>query len=353
MKSEETQIKRPRLEKPVRITEQIWPEGMVPVVSVFSWTYNHAQFIRESIESILMQETTFPVEIIIHDDASNDGTAEIIREYEKKYPQLFRNILNRENKMSKGDSVMCPLFEKPLGVFIALTHGDDYWTDEFKLLKQIEYLENKNDFTGVFHRGYATDEKRNRIPFVWDKIKYQSFNTQEDCIFTLLSGYPTAALVFRKKAYPSPRCFPVYFKKEPSDFCLDIMITENGKLGFLDFEGSAYRQHAGGIWSSLSRSEMHRQRLARYAALYEDKNLRQKYPKLKTRVLRLMDVQWWLYFEGGLKSWLSSSLLIIQQIWSCDTSLVIQWLLRKESPVRFKLRDILIGNHAQKSSPSD
>lgn len=349
MQSQETIVHPVRLEKPIPIAEQVWPKGTNPLLSIWCITYNHVKYIRDAIEGFLNQKTTFPVEIFIHDDASNDGTAEIIEEYALKYKNLFWTVLQKENQFSKGNSIILNEFVTvQRGEFIAVCEGDDYWIDEFKLLKQVEYLEKKTDFCGVFHRGFATDETSRRIPFVWDSIKYESSYSQKDCIFTLLSGYPTASLVFRKTAYPSPICFPVYFKKEPSDFCLDIMITENGKLGFLDFEGSAYRQHAGGIWSSLSRSEMHRQRLARYAALYEDKNLRQKYPELKTRVLRLMDVQWWLYFEGGLKSWLSSSLLIIQQIWSCDTSLVIQWLFRKESPVRFKLRDIIIQNYAKK-----
>ena len=93
------------LEKPVRITDQIWPEGTGPALSVFSWVFNHANYIHQSIQSILNQETSFPVEIIIHDDASTDGTAKIILEYEKKYPQLFRNILQKDNQWSQGKAL--------------------------------------------------------------------------------------------------------------------------------------------------------------------------------------------------------------------------------------------------------
>ena len=90
------------LSAPVRITGQVWPEGMVPVVSICCITYQHVNFIREAVEGFLMQETTFPVEIIIRDDASTDGTAEIVREYQEKYPQLIRTILHTENQSSKG-----------------------------------------------------------------------------------------------------------------------------------------------------------------------------------------------------------------------------------------------------------
>ena len=80
------------------ITEQNWPIESKPVLTVFSWVYNHKDYIYESIESILRQKTNFKVEIIMHDDASNDGTKEIIIDYEKKYPRLFNNILHKKNQ---------------------------------------------------------------------------------------------------------------------------------------------------------------------------------------------------------------------------------------------------------------
>ena len=145
--------------EPILITEHKWTDDTTPVLSVFSWVYNHRDFIRESIESILMQKTNFKVEIIIHDDASNDGTAEIIREYEAKYPQLFNNILQKENQWSQGKSVMTPLFEKPKGRFIALTHGDDYWTDPLKLKKQVEFLENNKTLLSINLSNNQMDER--------------------------------------------------------------------------------------------------------------------------------------------------------------------------------------------------
>ena len=90
------------LAKPLRITEHNWPEGTVPLVSITCITYNHVNFIRDAIEGFLMQETTFPVEILIHDDASNDGTAEIVREYDARYPQLIKAIYQTENQYSRG-----------------------------------------------------------------------------------------------------------------------------------------------------------------------------------------------------------------------------------------------------------
>lgn len=338
----ETIVHPLRLERPIPIAEQVWPKGTNPLLSIWCITYSHAKYIHDAIEGFLNQKTTFPVEIFIHDDASNDGTAEIIQEYALKYKNLFWTVLQKENQFSKGNSIILNEFVTvQRGEYIAVCEGDDYWTDEFKLHKQVQYLEKKTDFCGVFHRGFAVDETSNRIPFVWDSINYESSYSQKDCIFTLLSGYPTAALVFRKKAYPASRCFPIYFKKEPSDFCLDIMITENGRLGFLDFVGSAYRQHSGGIWSGLKRAQMHKQMVDRYSELLLCNPLKEKYPELKPKVVRLMDVQWWLYFESGLKSWFVSTIQIIWQQRRLGAWMIFHWMFRSQSPVRYKLRDII------------
>jgi glycosyltransferase involved in cell wall biosynthesis len=150
-----------RLSSPVRLIYQSWPEGTLPVVSVFNWVYNHADYIRESIESILNQETTFPVEIIIHDDASTDGSTQIIREYESKYPHLFRNILQKDNQWSQGKCVVRPLFEMPRGGYVALTHGDDYWTDFQKLETQFHYMIENQDCVACFHQSRLVDENKN------------------------------------------------------------------------------------------------------------------------------------------------------------------------------------------------
>ena len=99
------------------------------VVSVACITYNHAPYIRQCLEGFLMQKTNFPIEIIVHDDASTDGTDDIIREYALKYPELFKVILQEENQYSKGVDVLSLVFERSAGKYIAFCEGDDYWTD--------------------------------------------------------------------------------------------------------------------------------------------------------------------------------------------------------------------------------
>lgn len=133
------------LPNPVRISEQDWPDGTVALVTIRCITYNHVNFIRDAIEGFLMQETTFPVEILIHDDASTDGTADIVRDYEARYPRLIRAIYQTTNQFSQGKRVSDYLQEIQKGKYIALCEGDDYWVDKNKLQKQAEFLEYNPD----------------------------------------------------------------------------------------------------------------------------------------------------------------------------------------------------------------
>ena len=117
----------------------------IPLVSISCITYNHKQYIRDAIEGFLMQRTNFPVEILIHDDASTDGTAEIIREYEKQYPWLIKPVYQTENQYSKHNSFISISkiqYGRALGKYIAFCEGDDYWTDPYKLQKQVDFLES-------------------------------------------------------------------------------------------------------------------------------------------------------------------------------------------------------------------
>ncbi len=115
------------LDEPIPITSQQWREGTIPQVSISCITYNHENYIRNAIEGFLMQKTTFPVEILIHDDASTDKTAEIVREYEKKYPQLIKPIYQTENQYSKNNALIGRIQrERAVGKYYATCEGDDY-----------------------------------------------------------------------------------------------------------------------------------------------------------------------------------------------------------------------------------
>lgn len=146
------------LEEPVKITEQNWDAGAKPVVSISCVTYNHEKFISDAIDGFLMQKTTFPVEILIHDDASTDHTASIIQTYEEKYPQLIKVIYQTENQYQlKGPAILTQIqHSRAKGKYYAPCNGDDYWTDPLKLQKQVEFLE-KNSKIGIVHTKYIIE----------------------------------------------------------------------------------------------------------------------------------------------------------------------------------------------------
>lgn len=123
------------------------------VVTVFCITYNHEKFIRQALEGMVMQKTNFPFEVLVHDDASTDGTADIIREFEARYPEIIRPIYQTENQYSQGkricEDIMLP---RTKGKYIALCEGDDVWTDPLKLQKQVDFMESHPEFQATVHR---------------------------------------------------------------------------------------------------------------------------------------------------------------------------------------------------------
>ena len=113
------------------------------MVSVICTAYNHEKYIRQCLDGFVMQKTNFEFEVIVHDDASTDNTANIIREYEKLYPNIIKPIYQKENQYSKGQKITRKLcMEKAKGKYIALCEGDDFWTDERKLQVQFDALES-------------------------------------------------------------------------------------------------------------------------------------------------------------------------------------------------------------------
>jgi len=122
-----------------------------PLVTIACTTYNHENFIEECIGGFLMQKTTFPIEIIIHDDASTDGTAKIVEEYANEHPELIVPVYQKVNQYSQGIKPWPNfVFPKARGKYIALCEGDDYWTDPYKLQKQVDFLEENEEY-GVVH----------------------------------------------------------------------------------------------------------------------------------------------------------------------------------------------------------
>ena len=176
------------LPTPIPITEQVWTEGTLPIVTIVTIAYQHEPYISDCIDGVLMQKTTFPVEFVIHDDASTDKTAKIIREYEKKNPTLFKSIYQSENQYSKKVNIWGNLFNNySKGKYIALCEGDDYWTDPLKLQKQVDFLEANPDYGMVCSDIDLIDENGNILPDNRMVLKQRKFRKPEVGFWDILN----------------------------------------------------------------------------------------------------------------------------------------------------------------------
>ena len=123
-----------------------------PLVSVICLTYNHEKYIRRCLEGLLKQKTGFDYEVIVHDDASTDATPDLVREYAEKAPDIIKPILQKENRFSRGLSIIEPVILPVLrGKYVAMCEGDDYWTDPLKLEKQVRALADHPDCRLCLH----------------------------------------------------------------------------------------------------------------------------------------------------------------------------------------------------------
>jgi len=230
----------------------------MPLVSICCITYNHEKFIAQCIEGFLMQETTFPVEIIIHDDASTDRTAAIIRAYQARHPGIIRSILQKENQKSKGKLIFPIPFEGCRAEYVAMCEGDDYWTDPKKLARQAAFLNTHPECVNCFHNvimfsddqgisspDLSLNKEGNRLMC---RPRTKPRYSQKD--FFKGNVIPTCSVMFRRKAVGK---LPPWFEKLPiGDLPLHIICTEHGRAGYLPDVMAAYRMHPGGFWSSKS-----------------------------------------------------------------------------------------------------
>ena len=166
-----------------------------PLVSIRCTVYNHEPFLRQCLDGFVMQQTTFQFEAIVHDDASTDGSAAIIREYAEKYPDIIKPIYESENQYSKHDGSIARIMDAaihPNSKYIAICEGDDYWIDSLKLQKQVDFLEKNPSYNMVYTK-YKEDHN--------GTVKNGSWNLLEgNCIkpYLLREGFiPTASVMYR------------------------------------------------------------------------------------------------------------------------------------------------------------
>ena len=223
-----------------------------PLVVCQCATYNHEPYIRECLEGFVMQKTDFPFIAVVIDDCSTDATADIVREYEQKYPDIIKAVYLKENYYSQGkkkDSIWHS-FNKD-AKYIAICEGDDYWTDPLKLQKQVDFLEEHEECPFCFHKAEIKSdvEKENKLYSYVEEGYYSDRDIYSRWIV------PTASVVFRRTDLTYyPPCNPLVY----GDIYLFLCLLYGGKKAYcFGFYGSVYRKHDGGILRIIENDTSH------------------------------------------------------------------------------------------------
>lgn len=212
-----------------------------PLVSIKCITYNHELYICDALESFLMQETTFPFEVIVHDDASTDNTANIIREYEKKYSNIIKPIYETENQYSKHDgSLSKKINSKIKGKYIAFCEGDDYWTNCNKLEKQVSFLDNNKDYIGVGHMARSIDRNGNNVKTFIDS-KPGEYTIKDNSNWQLFAHVSSWLFRYSFIDIINESYSDFYKLQLPGDRIIPLLLLNKGRLFVLSDCYSIYR----------------------------------------------------------------------------------------------------------------
>ena len=209
------------------------------MVSVCMITYNHEAFIREALDGVLMQQTSFPYELVIGEDCSTDRTREICIEYQQKHPEKIRLLLNEKNLGMMANFIQT--LKACTGKYIALCEGDDYWTDPLKLQKQVDFLEWNEEFSICFHRVKILNESGIQDDFITREVP------SETNILELAKGnfMHTPSVVFKRNWKELPKWF---YESPVGDYPLHMINAQYGKIKKLDDIMAVYRIHQNNIW---------------------------------------------------------------------------------------------------------
>lgn len=236
----------------VEIMRNWQSDSSKPLVSIRCYAYNHEAYIEQALHGFLIQKTDFPFEIVIHDDASSDNTAKIIKRYQEQYPEIIKAVLQSENQHSQGRGVT--KFVSPLckGKYIAVCEGDDYWNDPDKLQIQVTFLEANPDYVISGHDACVVDEggnclKESKLP---EKQK-RDFSCED-----LILG--NAWILTMSRVY----------RNVVEDYAPERLMVKNGDKFFISLIGhygkskyhpeikpATYRVHSKGVWSMVSAQE--------------------------------------------------------------------------------------------------
>lgn len=219
-------------------------------VSIVCLTYNHAPYIDKALESILSQEVDFPIEVVIHDDCSTDGSQKIIAKWQSKYPDIIFPVFNDENQLQLGVDVFLKTANLARGKYIAYCETDDYWLDKNKLKKQVIKMDSDPSISLYAHEAIRVNSEGERLLKQYQTRKKEEyyFTTDEILKYDGGSFIPSASMMYRKEALAG---LPDYYHKTTiyNDAPLTIYLSTVGKVYYDPTPMSVYRIFSKGSWS--------------------------------------------------------------------------------------------------------
>ncbi|ANU27616.1 glycosyltransferase family 2 protein [Planococcus versutus] len=224
------------------------------LVSIECNAYNHEEFIAEALDSLLMQKTNFAYEILVHDDASTDRTADIIKSYEQKYPDIVKPIYQTINQYSQNISFELSNMARAEGKYIAICEGDDYWTDSEKLQRQVDYMETHPECSMCVHAAEKVSAvTKKRVDVIRPSHKDKIFSVEE-----VIEGggalFATNSILYSREKMPE---MPAYYMNATiGDYPLAICGALSGTFYYMDRPMAAYRVEVKGSWTDTNLNDI-------------------------------------------------------------------------------------------------
>lgn len=233
------------------ITERWHASAEQPTVSICCITYNHEDYIRTALDSFLAQKTDFAFEILIHDDASTDKTTDIIREYEARYPNIIKPLIQTKNQRSIKKGIN-PRFNFPRarGKYIATCEGDDYWISADKLKSQVKLLAQDKTLSMVFHPVYDFNNMTAQTMLAGNHYPDDKIVPTRKIIRGRGGYIPTTSIMFEARHKDvitelfNQNNFPV------GDYFIQSYLALIGKVGYQNQIMATYRRYANSSWSN-------------------------------------------------------------------------------------------------------
>lgn len=236
-------------------------EGLpgLPLVSVCITTYNHEKFLAQALDSVLMQRGDFVLEILLGEDGSTDRTADIVRDYAQRFPDIIRAFFHDAddklfiNGRKTGRKNFINNLLNASGDYVALLDGDDYWIDAEKLQKQVTFLEAHSQFVTCCHAAMHVDENGTQLEGYTGHHDVQGGSRDFTVRDALRKNVvPSVSVLFRN---PRLQELPAWFyKTDMADWPLQLLNALRGDIHYVDEKMAAYRLHGGGLWADFRAS---------------------------------------------------------------------------------------------------